>query len=139
MPKIPLMDRLAMSPWQKLIKYKRFPFKFVVHILLTILVTVQVFLFSSGRETYMYASGDTIVNRFLPQDYVNTQASGTGYNTFYFYKIDDLTAYIEKIVPRVRFGCCLCCCTPLDLIFNINFYLFYYYYYLPIINSTITL
>lgn len=101
LPNIPLVDRIALSPWQKLLKYKRFPFKLIVHILLTVLVTVQVFLFSSGREAYLYSAGDTIINRFLPAGFIPVQASGTGYNSVFFYKSNDVIKFVKQTVNNV--------------------------------------
>jgi hypothetical protein len=101
MPKMPVRDEVNMSFWQKFIKYRRFPFKFVVHALIVVFVTVQVYMFASERETYLYSAGGTIINSFLPEGYENSQESKNGFATFNFYKIDDVVNHIDKTIENV--------------------------------------
>lgn len=103
MPKMSTKDSIRMSFWQKFIKYRRFPFKFVTHLLLLVFVTVQVFLFASEREDYLFSAGGTIVNSFMPDGFEESKETANGYATFSFYKMDEVVEHIEETVNNV---CC---------------------------------
>eukprot|EP01114_Cavostelium_apophysatum_P015895 TRINITY_DN4424_c0_g1_i1.p1 TRINITY_DN4424_c0_g1~~TRINITY_DN4424_c0_g1_i1.p1 ORF type:complete len:661 (+),score=155.67 TRINITY_DN4424_c0_g1_i1:60-2042(+) len=62
-------DRLFLSPWEKWKKYRRFPLKIVVHLLLTILTVVQAVLIVSQFTYYSRNSIDTWRFFFTPSDY----------------------------------------------------------------------
>lgn len=101
MPKMPVKDSIKMSFWQKFIKYRRFPFKFVTHLLLVVFVTVQVFLFAREREDYLFSAGDTIINSFLPEGFQGSQESKNGYATYEFFKMEDVVDHIDETVKNV--------------------------------------
>ncbi|KAL9642756.1 hypothetical protein ABK040_009833 [Willaertia magna] len=99
-PKIPLQEDVQLSAWEKFIKYKRFPFKFCVHFILLVLVTCQLFLFSENREQYLANVGTTITNTFLPEGYLSSAESKTGYNSYYFYNYKDIIDHVGDTVQK---------------------------------------
>lgn len=107
-PRMPVKDSIKMSFWEKFIKYRRFPFKFVVHLLLLIFVTIQVFLLSNQRAAYLYSTGKTIFNTFLPSDFETLIESKNGHTTYSFYKVNDAIEHVEQVVKNVCISMLLC-------------------------------
>lgn len=51
-----VLDRLALSPWEKWSRHRRFPFKLALHVLLLALTASQMALYDAQNAAYMRAS-----------------------------------------------------------------------------------
>ncbi len=98
LPEIPIRDQIQMSPWKKLTRYRRFPYKFAIHIVLVCLVTIQVLLFSQQRETYLYNAQQTLSSTFMPEGSLSLIETGDGYVTSYFYDVDSFVKFMGETV-----------------------------------------
>ncbi|KAJ5068806.1 hypothetical protein M0811_12227 [Anaeramoeba ignava] len=64
--KIPLEESPYISPWRQWKKYKRIPFKFILHIFITILITYQVILITKYQIPYLKQTQVFLSGAFLP-------------------------------------------------------------------------
>lgn len=94
---------MTLSPWHKFIRYRRFPFKLVLALLLCLFGTLQVLL----RETQVHASleaqQDSFHNLFRP---------GTDSFIQTMYAIPDVIAHLNSSVYGACCGAGRRCATP---------------------------
>ncbi len=55
-PKITYREHLTLSPWQKFIKYRRFPFKLTINLVVTSLITAFIVINNIQYADYVNAS-----------------------------------------------------------------------------------
>lgn len=53
---IPLKDKILLGPIDKYRKYNRFPWKYLIHIMMIIMSTIQVFFVTNFYSSYAYNS-----------------------------------------------------------------------------------
>lgn len=68
MDDIPLKSKIILGPVQKYYLYNRFPWKFITHIILVTLTTLQVILFIENTGPYTRSANDFFLKKFLNSD-----------------------------------------------------------------------
>jgi hypothetical protein len=67
-----------MGPIDKWKRYRRVPWKMMIQILLIVLVTIQILLFTWGRQRYFQSQGIAFAYHFLPANYLSIEDGGQG-------------------------------------------------------------
>ncbi|GAM28842.1 hypothetical protein SAMD00019534_120180 [Acytostelium subglobosum LB1] len=91
---MPHDDRINMDWLQKWRKYNRFPFKLVVHLVITICLTVLIFVQTGDLTSYSVGTEGTWYKVFFPSDF---QYEGDfGANVIYLYTVQDCVDLIQE-------------------------------------------
>jgi len=91
-------DSLTLSWWMKWKKYRRFPFKFVLHLAITALVTALVFLDVNDLTAYSVANYATFYQIFYPSSFSPTYGLSEPSDTLHFYDIPSVVKAANKSV-----------------------------------------
>ena len=62
-----LEEKLTLSPWEKWKKYRIFPCKFLLEIILVIVVTVQISIPIATSDSHVQACKDSFDDMFMPE------------------------------------------------------------------------
>jgi len=91
---IPLRDRIILGPIDKYIIYDRFPWKFVMHILLILFTTLQVLYIFNTMTFYSGNQNATWEQLFLG----GTDLDEDG--PYQIFTVDDLTIFMQQTVDQ---------------------------------------
>lgn len=90
---MPLIDKVSMGPFEKYEEYGKFPYKMFLHILLSIVLTAQIFLLVNYNATYTQSAMRRFFTWFFDED---MELDGTDYSRIrYFYSVEDLAEHVN--------------------------------------------
>lgn len=93
---IPLKDRIVLGPIDRYKKYGYFPWKFVVHILLTVLTSVQILFIVDGQIDNSYFVLNNFYNNFMT---FGSETALTG-GVIKLFKIDQVQTFVNTTVQN---------------------------------------
>jgi len=97
-PPMPLIDKVTMGPFEKYVKYNKFPFKMVVHILLSLVITGQVFLLINYNAFYSETVMRRLFTLFFDEE---MELDGVDYiREQYFYDIDSVREQVNTMIEN---------------------------------------
>eukprot|EP00818_Percolomonas_sp_WS_P000726 CAMPEP_0117439528 /NCGR_PEP_ID=MMETSP0759-20121206/2611_1 /TAXON_ID=63605 /ORGANISM="Percolomonas cosmopolitus, Strain WS" /LENGTH=937 /DNA_ID=CAMNT_0005231245 /DNA_START=377 /DNA_END=3186 /DNA_ORIENTATION=+ len=91
-------DALQLGPLEKLVKYRKFPWKLLIDLILCALLFIFVALLSSSRKKFIQANARGFVLTFLPDGLEEMKDSIEGYNSFYFLTKESMQEHIKSVV-----------------------------------------
>eukprot|EP00127_Corallochytrium_limacisporum_P000121 Clim_evm4s5 gene=Clim_evmTU4s5 len=89
--KVAYRDRMSISPWEKWSTYGKFPYKMVLNMLLTFLLTMRLVMETSQFQSYIAAQHQTFRNVFTPN---------AGRGAMPMYTIGDVLDHIRDDVTK---------------------------------------
>eukprot|EP00027_Filamoeba_sp_ATCC50430_P015070 CAMPEP_0168574860 /NCGR_PEP_ID=MMETSP0413-20121227/19332_1 /TAXON_ID=136452 /ORGANISM="Filamoeba nolandi, Strain NC-AS-23-1" /LENGTH=737 /DNA_ID=CAMNT_0008608283 /DNA_START=381 /DNA_END=2594 /DNA_ORIENTATION=- len=93
-------QKLVLNWWQKWTQYNRFPWKLLIHTIITILCTVKVLVESDKGTNYVVANQATFYSIFYPPGFVPSYGFGTTTDTLYLYYINDTVSLFNTSIQN---------------------------------------
>ncbi|KAL9650701.1 hypothetical protein ABK040_001757 [Willaertia magna] len=90
--------RLATGPIDKLLRYGRFPWKLIIHVILLVVITVEIVLFTQTHQAFFLTVDATFSNTFLPAGFESIESNVAGHYTSYLLEYEDVVSDIKKTV-----------------------------------------
>lgn len=92
-----LEEQFTLSWYDKWRKHGRFPFKFIFHLIVTIMTTTLIFMIHKDTQ-YVVASMNTFYHSFFPDGYQPRYGFAPGTNSIILYDVDDTINAINNTV-----------------------------------------
>jgi len=97
---MPLEHSLTLNWWLKWKLYRRFPWKFLIHTLITIFCTAQVLVISTQNTNYNVSNFATFYRVFYPPDFNPSYGFIVPSDTLYAYSISDCIRILNGSVQN---------------------------------------
>lgn len=113
-------DEVRLSPLQKLLKYRRIPWRIFIDLTLCLILfllvrssslalctassitnTLQVMFMSMYKKPYNWLSAQSFVRNFLPKGFEDLKENTDGFHTFYFSEMGEVVKAIGHVSQTV--------------------------------------
>eukprot|EP00761_Pharyngomonas_kirbyi_P014120 gb/GECH01014150.1/.p1 GENE.gb/GECH01014150.1/~~gb/GECH01014150.1/.p1 ORF type:complete len:1141 (+),score=236.04 gb/GECH01014150.1/:1-3423(+) len=87
------------DPLRLILRYKKIPGKLLLHVLLVCFVTAQLILYAQ-KQPFLAHNSKAFSEQFLPDGYKNIEESSTGYVTYVFHDVSDITRDFDRTIAK---------------------------------------